>query len=435
MTLPARSRFLKAGASALAVCALFAGLLGGRLAKAETVELEFYYPIAVGGPIPAIIDDYVARFHEEHPEIRVNPIYAGTYNDTVTKAITAIEAGDSPQVAVLLVAELHTLVDGGYVTPISALPGAEADWLESFYPAFLMNSRAEGEIWSVPFQRSTAVLYYNREAFAEAGLDPEQPPRTWAEMVAQAEALLQRDAAGNVTRWGVSIPSSGAQWMYGALTNQAGHRLMNEAGDEVWFDAPGAIEPLQLWYDLAHVHGVMPAGIIDWGALPAEFMAGRTAMMWQTTGNLTRLRNEAPFDFGVAHLPGKDGPASVVGGGNLYIFADISEAEKQAALTFVKWLTQPELAADWSIRTGYVATSPEAYETEALRAYVADFPLAAVARDQLDISTGELSTHENQRIYRIINDAVESVLTGGRSAEEALAEAQRLADRTLAAYR
>lgn len=435
MTAPTSSRTLKIGASALAACALYAGLLAASSARAETVELEFYYPIAVGGPIPAIIDEYVARFQEEHPEIRINPIYAGTYNDTVTKAITAIEAGDPPHFAVLLAAELHTLVDGGYVTPISPMQGADANWLESFYPAFLMNSYAEGEIWSVPFQRSTAVLYYNKEAFAEAGLDPEQPPRTWQEMVDFAEALMQRDASGNVTRWGVSVPSSGAQWMYGAMTNQAGHRLMNEAGDEVWFDAPGAIEPLQFWYDLAHVDGVMPAGIIDWGALPTEFMAGRTAMMWQTTGNLTRLRGEAPFEFGVAHLPGKQGPASVVGGGNLYIFADVSDAEKEAALTFIRWVTQPELAADWSIRTGYVATSPAAYETAALHAYVEDFPLAAVARDQLDISTGELSTHENQRIYRIINDAVESVLTGSRSAEEALAEAQRLADRTLAAYR
>lgn len=412
-----------------------AGLLATPMAaEADAITLDFYYPIAVGGPIPAILDDYVARFHDEHPEIRVNAIYSGSYNDTVTKAITAIEAGDPPSLAVLLSAELHTLVDGAYIAPISAMSDVDKDWLESFYPAFMMNSYSQGEIWSVPFQRSTAVFYYNKDAYREAGLDPDQPPTTWDEMIEHAQALTLRDSAGNVTQWGLSIPSTSGQWLYGAIANQLGHELMNAEGTEVYFDHPLAIEGLQFWYDLANEHGVMPPGMIEWGTVPADFIAGRTAMMWQTTGNLTRLRTEAPFDFGVAHIPGKDGPASVVGGGNFYIFEDIPDAEKAAALTFIEWLTQPELAADWSIQTGYVAISPAAYETEALATYIDDFPLAAVARDQLDISAGELSTYENQRIYSIINDAIAGVLTGQRSPEAAMADAQAQADRVLRPY-
>ncbi len=178
----------------------------------------------------------------------------------------------------------------------------------------------------------------------------------------------------------------------------------------------------------------MAPGIIEWGTTPQDFFQGRTAMMWTTTGNLTNVRTNAPFDFGVAMLPAKERRGAPTGGGNLFILKTDPERE-QAALDFIRWLTTPEMQADWSIKTGYVATSPAAWETERMQEYVADFPVAAVARDQLEFAVAELSTHENQRITKIFNDALQAAITGEKDSATALAEAQAEAMRVLAAYR
>ena len=165
---------------------LLAALPCGTLAapailRAQTVTaLSFYYPIAVGGPIPAIIDGYCRDFHAE-TGIAVTPVYAGTYGETMTKAVTALRGGAGPQLAVLLAAEMHSLQDMDILVSLDEI-GLDADgqrWLEGFYPAFMANSHADGQTWSVPFQRSTSIQYYNKAAFAAAGLDPDSYPRSW----------------------------------------------------------------------------------------------------------------------------------------------------------------------------------------------------------------------------------------------------------------
>src|SRR5258708_38781648 len=98
-------------------------------------------------------------------------------------------------------------------------------------------------------------------------------------------------------------------------------------------------------------------------------------------------------------------------------------------------MTAPERAAEWSIKTGYVAVSPAAYKTPAMEKYAKEFPAAIVARDQLDHAVPELSVHENGRIYKFVNDAVQSAVTGAQKPQEALAAAQAQADRVLKAYK
>jgi sn-glycerol 3-phosphate transport system substrate-binding protein len=158
-------------------------------------------------------------------------------------------------------------------------------------------------------------------------------------------------------------------------------------------------------------------------------------MMWHSTGNLTAVKNNATFDFGVAMLPANERLGSPTGGGNFYIFKDASEEERQAALELIKFMTSPEQAAKWSIETGYMGVSPAAYETEALQAYTAEFPPALVARDQLEHAVAEFSTFETARVREGLNNAIQAALTGTASPEEALAEAQSAADRLLEAYR
>ncbi|MCL6641516.1 MAG: ABC transporter substrate-binding protein, partial [Candidatus Rokubacteria bacterium] len=97
--------------------------------------------------------------------------------------------------------------------------------------------------------------------------------------------------------------------------------------------------------------------------------------------------------------------------------------------------TSPERAAQWSIDTGYVAVTRAAYETPALKRYIAEFPAAAVARDQLQHATAEFSVHENARVKKLLDDAIQAVLTGAKEPRAALGEAQAAAERVLARYR
>ena len=406
-------------------------------ASAQT-QLTFYYPIAVGGPLTKVIDGYARQFEQEHPGIKVNPIYAGNYDDARIKALAALKAGQSAPLSVLYSIDLYELIEQDVIVAwddVATTPDDKA-WLKAFYPALMMNGTYKGKVYGIPFQRSTIVLYWNKEAFKEAGLDPDRPPANWTEMVQMASKLVKRDAAGNVTRWGVMVPSTGyAYWMFQAFARQNGQDLMNRDGTQTNYAHPDVIAALQYWRDLGVKHKVMPEGTVEWGTLRQAFTEGKTAMMWHTTGNLTAVKDSAKFPFGVAMLPASKQRGSPTGGGNFYLFKKTTPEERKAALAFVKWLTAPERAADWSMATGYVATRPDAYATPKLKEYAAGFPQAVVARDQFEFATPELSTFQTGRVRKLLDDAIQATLTGQKSPADALNAAQAEADKLLKSYR
>ena len=125
----------------------------------------------------------------------------------------------------------------------------------------------------------------------------------------------------------------------------------------------------------------------------------------------------------------------MVGGGNIYFFKNANPAERKAALQFTRFLTEPERAADWSMRTGYIAVRPDAYETKTLKDYIAGFPAADVARGYLPVAVGELSTFENQRVYKALTDNVQACLNGAKTAAQAMADTQVETDRILRGYK
>lgn len=405
-------------------------------AAAQEVELSMYYPVAVGGPLTEIVDGMVEEFEAEHPDISVEAIYAGNYDDTRVRAVSALEAGNPPELSVMFSIDLYEMIEKDAILAFDDIVDTEEGqaWLDGFYPALMENGTLDGKTYGVPFQRSTIVFYWNKDAFAEAGLDPDTPPETWEEMLEMARATTKRDG-DSVERHGVMVPSTGyPYWMFQAFNYQNGHVLMSDDGTEVFFNHPKAIESLEYWTSLGREHGVMPSGTVEWGTLRQNFLEGTTAMMWHSTGNLRAVRDNAGFDFGVAMLPKKVQRGSPTGGGNFYIFKDTTEEERRAALKLVKWMTSPERAAQWSIETGYMGVSPAAYETEALRDYVQEFPPAAVARDQLEHATAELSTYQGGRVRRALDDAIQAALTGTLSPSEAMERAQQQADRALRRY-
>ncbi len=394
--------------------ALAAALSLGLTSAATAVELTMYYPVAVGGALTKIVDGLVADFEKENPDINVNAIYAGNYNDARIKALAALKSGEPAQLSVMFSIDIYELIEQGAIVAFDDVvkTADEKAWLDSFYPALMENGRTQGKTWGIPFQRSTIVMYYNKDAFRAAGLDPENPPATWDELVAAGKKLTKKNG-DNVDQWGA----------------------MNGDGNETYFDAPATVEALEFWKSLGSDHGIMPAGTIEWGTLRQNFLEGKTAIMWHSTGNLTTVKKNASFDFGVAMLPAQKRRGTPTGGGNFYIFKDSTDEEKAAALKLIKFLTQPGRTGEWSMKTGYLGTRADAYATPALKAYVKEFPPAAVARDQLEFATAELSTYQTGRVRKLLDDAIQSALTGSKSPADALGAAQKQADRLLKRYR
>jgi sn-glycerol 3-phosphate transport system substrate-binding protein len=407
------------------------------LSRAEPTEISFYFPIAVGGPVAKSISALAADFEKDNPDIHVKPIYTGTYKDSIAKALTAHKSGSPPDVAVLFAVDMFTLIDANAIVPFDDLVANAEDvaWMRGFYPALMANSRAAGQTWGIPFQRSTILLYWNKDLFKQAGLDPDRPPANWAEMADYAQKLTRRDDTGNTTQWGVQIPSSGfPYWLFQGLVTGNGAQLMNEAGTKTWFDRPAVVEALQYWVDLSRVRKVHPPGVIEWGTTPGDFLNGKAAMIWTTSGNLANLKAKAGFDFGVGPLPGSKQAGSPTGGGNLYVFRKTTPAQQKAAFRFIKWMVAPERTARWGIDSGYIGVSPAAWQTRTMREHVMAFPQAAVARDQLPQAVAELSTHENQRVTRALNAGLAAALTGSKTPLQALQDAQAESARILLPY-
>lgn len=428
-----RREFLKGTAAVASAAAL------GKPAIAQgATEISFYYPVAVGGPITKLIDKMGADFQKENPNIKVNPIYSGTYQETLVKLITAHKSGNAPVLSCVLSTDMFTLIDDDVIVPFDNFVKSDDDkqWLQSFFPAFMQNSQTGGKTWGAPFQRSTVVLYWNKDLFKEAGLDPEKAPANWAEQVDFAKKLTKTDGSGATTQWGIQVPSTGfPYWLFQGFSTQAGAILMNQDGNRTAFDKPEVVEALTYWVDLSRKYKVHPTGIVEWGTTPRDFFERKIAMMWTTTGNLTNVRNNAKFPFGVAMLPAGKRRGSPTGGGNFHISKSAPQAQQEAAYKFVRWVTEPGRAAQWCVDTGYVAVRKDAFETPVLKKYVSEFPPAAVARDQLEFAVAELSTHENQRVTKALNDGLQAALTGTKSPEQAMKDSQAEAERILARYR
>src|SRR5437868_7738733 len=179
--------------------------------RINAVELTFYYPIAVGGPLTKVIDGMVAGFEKENPDVKINAVYAGNYDDGRIKALAALKAGQPAQMSVLFSIDLYELLEQDLIVAFDDIATSADDkaWLKTFYPALMANGTYKGKVYGIPFQRSTIVLYWNKEAFKEAGLDAEKPPANWDEMATMAAKLVKKDASGNVSRWGVMVPSTG----------------------------------------------------------------------------------------------------------------------------------------------------------------------------------------------------------------------------------
>lgn len=425
----------------LVVCvlgvALFAAGSQESAKQSEKMELTFFFPVNVGGAVTKFVDKICNDWNELHPEAIVKPVYTGNYDDTVVKIQSSIQGKNPPDLFISLATQRFSMYVQDAVIPlddfIAADGAAGKAYIDDFLSGFMEDSYVEGKIISIPFQRSTMILYYNKDAFREVGLDPDRPPKTWAELVEYSQKLTKVGPDGNTQRYGVGIAlnSGSAQWGFTgfALQNSKnGENLMSDDGKQIFFDTPENVEALQFWCDLQTKYKVMQPGIVQWTDLPGQFLSGKVAMIYHTTGNLGNISQNATFDYGTAFLPGNKRQAAPTGGGNFYISKGISPERQKMAWEFIKFATSTERAAQWSIDTGYVATRKSAIETPQMQEYYADLPQARVAYEQIPISKPELTSYDSTRMWRILNDSIQSAITGEKTPAQALKDAQAEAD-------
>lgn len=426
-----RRQVAKLGAAGAAVAASSRFAMPAVIRAQEPVTLSYFYPVGVAGPLAQVMQDMVDAFNEEHPDITVEASFTGSYADTATKVQTAVQGGNPPDVAVLLATDKQTMLDLGALFPVSDLEAGEGFDPADFREAYWADTQVDGQTWCVPFQRSTPVLYYNKTAFETAGLDPETPPETWDDLVANGKAVMDAGA----TTWGVEIPATtSAYWLFQALAIQSGQTLNGEDAAHVNFDTPEAIEALTWMVGLSTEEGVMPTGAIDWSAGPTDFSSATTAFLYHSTGSLVSIKGQAEFEFGTAFLPKNVQFGVPTGGGNMYVFKT-DDARQQAAWTFVQWMTSTEQATHWSLESGYVPTRYSVTDSQEWKDYVAETPQATTAIDQLEYAEPELTGHQSGQLQKFMDDAIQAAVTEQSSPEDALKNAQEQADSVLSQFR
>ncbi len=401
-------------------------------AQGSAVKLSFFYPVSVAGPLAKIMQGMVDDFNKANPDIQVNASFTGSYQDTTTKVQTAVNGKNPPDVAVLLATDLQTMLDLKAIVPVSDFtPGPEFD-PKDFQPAFFQDTQIDGKTWNVPFQRSTPILYYNKDALKAAGGDPDKPPQTWEELVATSKKTMGASSA----KWGVEFPTSQfAYWQFQALVIESGSDLNGEDHAHFTFDTPEATEALTWLVGLSKTEKVMPDGVIDWSAAPTDFSGGTTAFLYHSTGSLRSILSQAKFEVGTAFLPKNKQFGTPTGGGSMYLFKDRPQANQEAAWTFIRWMTAPAQATRWSLATGYVPVRISSTKSKEWLDSLKETPQANTAIEQLQYAKPELTGHQSGQIQKIMDDNIQAAVSGQKQPADALKNAQQQADAILKQFR
>jgi sn-glycerol 3-phosphate transport system substrate-binding protein len=423
-----------------AALVLAIGVTAGGVGAQAGVTLKYYYPVGVSGPLNKLMTEMVNDFNASHPGISVEPVFAGNYVEAMAKAMTAVMGGAPPDVAVLDTPELFSLLDRNAIIPLDdfiAQSGGKA-WLDDFYGALLLNAQANGHVYSIPWQRSTPIFYYNKDMFRKAGLDPSRAPRNWTELAEYAQKLTVRDASGNVTQWGVEAPVvDTSPWVFQGFIIESGAPFFDPNGKWVKFNSPEAVGALQFILDLQNkykVHPPGPSGAPFWSQVPQDFIQQKVAMIYTTTGNMTFIRTNATFDWNAGFMPAGKRYGAPTGGGSFYVFNHLPPDHAAAAWTFIRWMTEPAQAARWTIGTGYVPIRKTELSTPAFAAYLQQVPQALTATLQLRVAGEQMTIHDVDQIGQMLVTAVQAAQSGRLSAQEALDQAQRDATAVLAKY-
>ena len=424
---------------ALAMAVLTGSLIATSQAGAAE-DIKFYFPTSVQGRLAIIMKEVVAEYNKSQSDVNVTAVYTGSYAETGIKASAAMEAGNPPAVAMVGANNILEFVQKEQIETIgSFLVGdnsTSAEFLTDFWPGVHANAKVNGELYAVPFQNSTPILFYNKDHFTEVGLDPDTPPENWDQLIEFGKKLIKKEG-DKTTRYGLMFPQQvgyGNWILQGFVMSNGGQYYNTEYPGEVYYDSPATQGALQFYDDLAHKYGIMPDTVTPSTQVAADFFAGRTSMMIASTGGLGNVRDNATFAYGVGFVPGNVRNAVPVGGASMVIFKGQSPEQKAAAWKFVSWITSADQLGSWSRASGYFAPRKSSYDVDVMKDFIASFPDAGVAVKQLKYTKPWYSTFNYLAVAQPMGDALQAVVSGKASVAEATAAAQSKADELLAPF-
>lgn len=404
-------------------------------APAAQAQVEIQWWHAMGGRLGELIDELAANFNASQSDYAVRPSFRGTYAEAMNGAIAAFRAGEQPHIVQVFEVGTGTMMAAeGAIYPLYQLM---ADNDVPFDPAAYLPAVVgyytdpDGNMLSFPFNSSTPILYYNRDVFTAAGLNPDQPPRTWAEMEAMSRQIVTAGAAtcGFTTRW----PS----WVH--LENfLAWHNLPlgTQQNGFAGFDAELVLnqhEPLiRHWDNMARWQA---EGLFSWaGGGPGpdagpKFYSGECAMMLESSAGRAGVLSNATFSVGYGMQPYYDDVAgapqnTIIGGATLWVLTGHEDAEYAGVARFFEFLSAPEQQAWWHQNTGYLPITQASFDLTASQGYYAANPGADISIVQMNLNPPT----ENSRGLRfgnfvqirdIISEEMEAMIMGTKTGQEA----------------
>lgn len=358
--------------------------------KEEKVSIEFWH--AMSGTGQESLDAIVTGFNSSQDKYEVKAEFQGTYEESLTKLRSVGGTKDAPAITQVFEVGTKYMIDSGYIEPIQSFIDKNNFKLDELEQNILNYYKVDGDLYSMPFNSSTPVMIYNKDAFKEAGLDPEKAPETFSEVIDAAAKLKKGEM------YGFSMLTYG--WFFEQLVATQGGLYVDEEngreGDakESLFNGAEGLNVFN-FLDTMNKAGTFGNFGTNWDDIRAAFASGKVAMYMDSSAGVAGTIENAPFEVGVAYIPHADElerNGVVIGGASLWMSKGIAENEQEAAWEFMKYLTTPEVQAKWHLDTGYFAINPKAYDEENVKAKWAEYPQFKVTVDQLQDTVPGIAT-------------------------------------------
>ncbi|MFU1781896.1 extracellular solute-binding protein [Haloarcula japonica] len=384
---------------------------GSAAANTDGTVVEFWH--AMGGEKALLLEELVREFESQTEGISLTLRSKGSYRGTLDATLNAAEHGDPPAIAQIFEIGTTRARDSGYFRPVEELlPAAHID---SLLDPVTNYYRFDGTLHSLPFNASNPVMAYNRDAFREAGLDPDSPPETLADVRSAAAQLV--DGRGVDT----GITFANYSWFVEQWFAEADQLLVDQnngrsgSPTESYLDGAFAHDLFEWWKGLEADGLYHDPGIEARGAARAHFTEGNAAMLIGSTSSLNSIESSADFDVGTGRFPVLDDRTGVlVGGASLWVGDGVSEAVHDAVGEFLTWLTEPAQQRRWHQETGYFPVHEETIPQLRSADWFEQNPHYRTAFDQLIETRDTTATRGAQigpfdTVRTIIEDAVDSM--------------------------
>lgn len=386
---------------------------------------------SMGGELGKAADQLVTDFNASQSTVEVEAVYQGTYDESLNKMKASLDSKSGPSLIQVYEIGSRFMIDSGAITPVQNFIDQESYDVSQLEENIAGYYTFDGKQYSMPFNTSNPILYYNKDLFKAAGLDPEKAPATYEEVKQTADKLAQKGAPASFAIYGWFMEQFFANQGAEYVNNGNGRTAPAEAS---LVNSEAGTKTLDWWKGLIDSKAAINLGRKTDDTKKA-FLAGQISMTLDSTASLRGIVDGVgdKFEVGTAFLPkpdGAEGGGVVVGGASLWILNNKPEAEQQAAWEFIKFLAQPDTQAKWHISTGYFPITKKAYDEQIVKDNLAKYPQFQTAIDQLHASKPSQATQGAvmgvfPEARQIVEGAIEEALGGSKTTKQALDDAAK----------